>query len=204
MVAKGVSSCLDKAFNTETLKRILSDALEVEDVPDKKKDLIDALVHEIDSVGLETVLNTLPVDTLKSMVHTRKLKVHSDSKNILTDSLINDSNYTPPASKKAEKVSAKKPKIEKGVTKTDLNSWYYRKELSTWCEENKIKASGTKRDLINRIEAHFAGTLKDSPKKGKKRKAGGGRGKKRPAKKAKTGAKKKAEEKKSDEEEGKE
>jgi len=200
MVAKGASSCLDKAFNTETLKRILTDSLKVEDVPDKKKDLVDSLVHEIETVGLEVVLGALPIDTLKAMVSARKLKVHSDSKNILIDSLITDSNYTPPASKKQEKVSAKKPKIEKGVTKTDLNNWYYRKDLATWCEENKIKASGTKKELINRIASHFAGTLKDSPKKSKKRKAGGARGKKRPAKKAKTGAKKKAEEKKSDDE----
>jgi len=74
--------------------------------------------------------------------------------------------------KKVEKASKHKPEIKKGITKVDLNSHYYSKELHDYCKDHKLSIQGSKKDFVARILAHVEG--RDQPpikgKKGKKRK----------------------------------
>jgi len=73
------------------------------------------------------------------------------------------------AHKKAETISKAKPKIAKGISATDLNSWYNLVDLEDYCKEKDIPHAGTKAKIIKAILNHLAG--KAPPEKKKKRKA---------------------------------
>lgn len=93
---------------------------------------------------------------------------------------------------KAPKKSESEPKIAKGITSVDLNSWFYRDDLSKWCEDKGLPKNGSKKELVKRILDHFAGKDVSAKPKGKKKAA--------PKKTTATkGTKRKAEEKPAEE-----
>ena len=109
----------------------------------------------------------------------------------------------PVSKKKAKEVkpSKKKPEIRKGINAVDLNSWFYSKDLSSYCEKKGIPDKGTKRELVKRILDHLDGKdvsikpkapkKKKAPKKGKGTKKAAGE---KDAGEKKEGGKRKAEE----------
>jgi len=60
-----------------------------------------------------------------------------------------------PIEKPADVLSKTKPDIDQNITKVDLNSWYSIDDLRNWVREHDLIASGTKKDLIERVLAFF-------------------------------------------------
>jgi len=138
----------------------------------------EAFLAEADLVGLEYLFSSFPTDQLKSFVESCDLKVNSDSREILTQCLINQTSHKSKAKKKkVPKPSKNKPDLKKGIAKIDLQHHFSRDELSEWCKETSLPISGSKKDIIQRILDHFEGKPVT-----KKRKAAGGK-KGSPAKK---------------------
>jgi len=119
----------------------------------------EAFLAEADLVGLEYLFSSFPTDQLKTFVESCDLKVNSDSREILIQSLVDQKNHKakPRKKKSLPKPSKHKPDVKKGISKVDLNHHYSREELSEWLKENELPVSGTKKEIIQRILDHFAG-----------------------------------------------
>jgi hypothetical protein len=159
------------------LSSIIGD-LELTGVTAKDKDkAAKALIAEADALGVEHCLSAFAFDKLQDFALNSGLKVYGSSREKLLDALIERKNMDKPEKKtraKAPKVSKDKPKIAKGISAVDLNSWYYSKDLSDWLEKKKLPSKGTKKELVKRILDHLAGkdvTIKPKEKKVKKKKA---------------------------------
>eukprot|EP01126_Amoeba_proteus_P029890 TRINITY_DN2954_c0_g1_i11.p1 TRINITY_DN2954_c0_g1~~TRINITY_DN2954_c0_g1_i11.p1 ORF type:complete len:253 (-),score=66.19 TRINITY_DN2954_c0_g1_i11:188-946(-) len=63
--------------------------------------------------------------------------------------------------KKPPQLSATKPEIKMEISIVDLNSWYWRFDLVSFCADNGLAKTGTKAVLIRRILNYFKG--KDGP-----------------------------------------
>eukprot|EP01132_Coremiostelium_polycephalum_P005111 gene5111-6362_t len=63
--------------------------------------------------------------------------------------------------KKKIKISKTKPELKSGVKFHDVFQWYGFEELREFCKDNKIKVSGTKREVIIRILKFFSGELQE-------------------------------------------
>jgi len=126
------------------------------DKPSSKSKYADALIDETEVWGLEKVLMGLPVPKLKDIAEACGLKVESGSLDVLVDCIVKQENHKAAKKKstKQEKVSKKKPDIKKGISKTDLNTHYYRQELLDYCKDHDLKTTGNKKDFIARILAH--------------------------------------------------
>eukprot|EP01126_Amoeba_proteus_P029896 TRINITY_DN2954_c0_g2_i15.p1 TRINITY_DN2954_c0_g2~~TRINITY_DN2954_c0_g2_i15.p1 ORF type:complete len:234 (+),score=62.44 TRINITY_DN2954_c0_g2_i15:630-1331(+) len=70
--------------------------------------------------------------------------------------------------KKPPQLSATKPEIKMEISIVDLNSWYWRFDLVSFCADNGLAKTGTKAVLIRRILNYFKG--KDDPPKSVKAK----------------------------------
>jgi len=147
---------------------------------------IDAIVEEIDAMGLENALSSLTLEELQKLAKVHKLKVHSTTSiNAYINALLSgeDQKKASKRDKKTQEPSKKKPEmIKKGISKADLRQYYYRWELIDYCKDNGLPTSGHITEIINRIIDHLDGK---PVKTGKKRKAAAS-SKEKPAKKAKT------------------
>jgi len=148
------------------------------------KKLAEALLQYADSIGVENTLSSLNVTQLQTIASSLKLSVDSNSVSVSMDCIINGESYKKEKKKPAQP-SAKKPYIKKGVSKVDLQQHYYRGELAEYCKNNSLTASGSKKELINRIVDHLEGKETKKKEGAKKRKAPAG-GKQNAKKKQKT------------------
>jgi len=147
------------------------------------KKMAEALLQYADSIGVENTLSSLNVSQLQTIASSLKLSVDSNSVSVYMDCIISGESYKK-EKKKPVQPSAKKPDIKKGISKVDLQQHYYRGDLAEYCKKNSLTASGSKKELINRIVDHLEG--KPAKKEGaKKRKAPAG-GKQNAKKKQKT------------------
>jgi len=148
----------------------------------KKNDLMKAILNNVNMFGLNHLFQLLNVEELKAIVKDLNLTVDSSSVDILIDSIVEKKSYRRPKSKtRAVSPSKKKPDIEKGITKVDLNQWYNRDELEDWIRKIKegddelkeVKVTGKKAQLIDRILKILDGDIKGTEKKkgGKKKRS---------------------------------
>jgi len=178
------------------LALIIAD-LELEVSAKDKEKAARAILAEADDIGVEHCLSAFSFAKLEEFAVNSGLKVYGKSREKLLEALIERKNMEKPEKKvraKAPKVSKAKPKIVKGISAVDLNSWYYAKDLSDWLESKSLPAKGTKKELVKRILDHLAGkdvTIKPKePKKPAKAKGTGkGKGTKRKAAEKKDGEK---------------
>eukprot|EP01120_Amphizonella_sp_Union-15-10_P013972 TRINITY_DN6604_c0_g1_i1.p1 TRINITY_DN6604_c0_g1~~TRINITY_DN6604_c0_g1_i1.p1 ORF type:complete len:345 (-),score=104.16 TRINITY_DN6604_c0_g1_i1:114-1148(-) len=159
-----------KKQSIEMLKKFLK-CIQVEesDIPTDKDEIIDLAVSEINAVGIEVVLSNLPADALHKMCEEKELKVDTTSKPKMIDSLLNGEDYKKKKKKKTTvKVSKHKPKIVKGISKEDLNSWYLKTDLEKWLQDADLNSTGNKRVLIKRIIDSLEG-IETTPKREKRK-----------------------------------
>jgi hypothetical protein len=155
------------------LPTILDD-LELEDVDAKDKEkAAKAILAEANSFAIENCLSAFSVDLLKRFAAGSNLVVHGGSREKILSALMERNNMDKPKTpkKKKKKVeeqpSESKPKIAKGISKVDLNSWYYAADLAEWCKDHDLPSKDTKKNLVKMILDHFDG--KEPPKKPEKK-----------------------------------
>jgi len=101
------------------------------------------------------------------------LKVHGSSREKILTALMDRTDMVKPKTpkKKVKKVeeqpSESKPKIAKGISKVDLNSWYYAADLAEWCKDKELPHHVAKKILVKQILDHLDG--KEPPKKPEKK-----------------------------------
>jgi len=186
----GAKKFLDEIKN-DVMEEIFK-VLEI-DKPSSKSKYVDALLEEADIMGVENILSSFSIPKLKEIAEECGLTVESGSKSVLIECIVAQENHKAPKKKalKPEKASKKKPDIKKGITKTDLNTHYYRQELQDYCKDNDLNTTGSKRDFISRILAHVEGReqplvrKKPGSKRVKKRKGSDDEKDEKPKKKVK-------------------
>jgi len=172
------------------LESIVED-LDLEVTGKDKDKAVKAIMAEAEIIGVENCLSAFDFDKLKDFAENSGLKVYGRSREKLMGALMDRKNMEKPDKKpapKAPKVSKDKPKIAKGITAVDLNSWYYAKELVEWLEGKSLPSKGVKKELVKRILDHLAGKDVTKPKEKKEKK-------KAATKTKKVGTKRKASEK---------
>eukprot|EP01132_Coremiostelium_polycephalum_P011108 gene11108-13592_t len=131
-------------------------------------------VEELTLLGLEIFLHECNVKVLGEICADMKLKVTKNSPNSMIQLIL--TGKAPVETKKAqpEKVvnfsKVKKP-LAKGLSFHDIHQHYLLEELKEFCKKHKIKTTGTKREVINRIIDYFDGTLQIREEAKAKRKA---------------------------------
>jgi len=184
------------SLKSDVANKILSQ-LEL-DLPDSAKDKGQAFSVFAAKIGLEAALVALDEDQLKEVVKAGGLdEVKTPSKALLADYNITGK-FVEKERYKAEKPHKSRPDIEKGINKADLQQHYWKEDLVQFCKQNNLRATGNKKELINRIVKHFEGQS-DRPAPSKKRKADDSTTDEKPSKKRK----KDSEDKKTDGEEKK-
>eukprot|EP01126_Amoeba_proteus_P015343 TRINITY_DN168_c0_g2_i10.p1 TRINITY_DN168_c0_g2~~TRINITY_DN168_c0_g2_i10.p1 ORF type:complete len:372 (-),score=106.63 TRINITY_DN168_c0_g2_i10:81-1196(-) len=166
---------------------VLPTILEELDTPTESNssDNADVILTEAESMGLENCFSSFSAERLKQWAERSNLKVYGCNKDALIEALSTRTDIRKPVVKKKKappKLSSTQPKIEKGISVIDLNSWYYRDDLVNFCSKNGLTKTGTKAALIRRILNHFQG--KDEVPKSAKAKSKTGR--KTPKTKTKT------------------
>jgi len=148
--------------------------LELEDVSAKDKDkAAKAILAEAESIGIENCLSAFSVDLLKRFAKGSGLVIFGSSREKILTALMEKTDMEKPKTPKKKKKkteeqpSESKPKIAKGISKVDLNSWYYAADLAEWCKDKDLPHHATKKILIKQILDHLDG--KEPPKKPEKK-----------------------------------
>jgi len=156
------------------LAAILKDLELDEEVSAKDKDkAAKAILAEADSIGTENCLSAFSVDLLIRFAKGSGLQTYGSSREKILTALMErtDMEKPVPVKKKKKKTeeqpSETKPKIAKGISKVDLNSWYYAADLAEWCKDRDLPYNVAKKILIKQILDHLDG--KEPPKKPEKK-----------------------------------
>jgi hypothetical protein len=164
-----------KHWLTNTVDAFLGEIaadLELEGISGKDKEkAAKAILAEADAFGVENCLSAFSVDLLIQFAEGSGLRVYGHSREKILEALENVTSMEKPkkrAAPKKEKPSEVKPKIKKGISTVDLNSWYYGTELADYCKEQKLPHTGAKKDLIKRILDHLDGKAPPEKKVGKR------------------------------------
>jgi hypothetical protein len=150
------------------------DGLDIEDVSARDKDkAAKAILAEAESIGIENCLSAFSVDLLKRFAKGSGLTIYGSSREKILVALMEKRDMEKPKTPKKKKKkteeqpSESKPKIAKGISKVDLNSWYYAADLSEWCKDKDLPHHAAKKVLIKQILDHLDG--KEPPKKPEKK-----------------------------------
>ncbi len=202
MATTGVENFLAKNLDKELLKAIAED-MDIEATDDKQEIVAREATNAAKELGIEKYLSSFEVEHLYNICDDLKLKNCDKSKNKrkLLECIIKQEDLEVedvPKKKKAKTVSTKKKALKKGITYDEIFQHYYLEELRSFCKDNELKTSGTKKDLIKRILAFFEGGIEATDSTTKK---GRGKGK---GKGKSTGKKDNGEDKKEEKEEEKE
>jgi len=156
------------------LASILEDLELDEEVSAKDKDkAAKAIIAEADSIGTENCLSAFSVDLLKRFSEGSNLTIYGSSREKILTALMERTDMEKPKTPKKKKKKTEeqpdefKPKIAKGISKVNLNSWYYAADLSEWCKDRDLPHNVPKKQLIKLILDHLDG--KDPPKKPEKK-----------------------------------
>jgi len=205
VLAKQVKEYCDQVGVGEFLSKVPLDAqlliMKTLDIEcDDPKKYTKEILAEAEAIGQDNCFSSFTAEQLAKFALSCDLDVDSLSQNVLVDCLMCLHNYRAPKKKSAPKPSKHKPKkIEKGITKIDLQTHYTKDELVEFCKEEKVPAHGNKKDVINVVLAHVEGRpipafhakgkkrrkSKTSDKKGSKRSKGESSGESSPKKKRK-------------------
>ncbi|EGC31658.1 hypothetical protein DICPUDRAFT_156466 [Dictyostelium purpureum] len=127
------------------------------------------IIEEITLVGVEIFLFNVQTATLKYICEKLGYVVPNNNPNVMVTSILTGA---VPAKKEApaKKVitfSKKKLPLKKGLRYHDIFQHYYVEELQSFCREEGLKISGTKKEVINRILNFLNHGIAEIPK-GKK------------------------------------
>jgi len=152
-IETGITKFLSE-YDSSTLLECCKDIDDLKDMTPSelaeitKQEMIDAIKTNINSFGLNHIFSLFQLDELQEFCQQLNLKCdETSSKDILIDSIIENSNYKKPKAKKKDhpKPSKKKPEIEEGIKKVDLGHWFNKDELSEWLKIKGCKTSGKKK-----------------------------------------------------------
>jgi hypothetical protein len=155
----------------------LSDYSKEDLIEIEKKELIEAIISNINRFGLEHLFSLFSVKELSEFC--QKLELDCDetnSKDALIEAILEHKTYKKPKQKKKEvKASENAPEIKEGITKVDLQAWFKREQLSEWLRNKGAKVSGKKKELVVRILKYLEGDREHTmpnphKKRGKKKK----------------------------------
>eukprot|EP00005_Dracoamoeba_jomungandri_P007525 CAMPEP_0174269378 /NCGR_PEP_ID=MMETSP0439-20130205/40771_1 /TAXON_ID=0 /ORGANISM="Stereomyxa ramosa, Strain Chinc5" /LENGTH=231 /DNA_ID=CAMNT_0015358113 /DNA_START=186 /DNA_END=881 /DNA_ORIENTATION=- len=158
MNEKSVDDFLQDICSEDDLKA-LCEELGVEPASAKKEQLVRQLGTIVRELGMESYFSSFNADCLADICDDLKIKTYgSSNKRKLVESIISKEDMPKPEKKKRKIAFSKKKKpIKKGVTYDDIFQHYNVDEVRAFCKENKVKASGKKSDLINRVLAFLDG-----------------------------------------------
>jgi len=144
------------------------ESLDLEKLP--KKEIGKRIMEEADNYGLENYFSSFSVERLQEFAEDCGLDVQSQSQSVLIDCLVYQEDHKVKKKKavKTVKPSKKKPEIKNGVTKIDLNHFFYRDELFEYCKDKGLNTTGNKKEFIQRILAHVEGRPQPPVKRKKK------------------------------------
>jgi len=167
----GPQKFFDKFSDSEELATAFCDTVGLDDTKDPKKS-VKEVAKELSRVGLESLLNRLDLQFLKTIAEHLDLSTNTLNKARVVKSIISGKNVKPTANpdikkrlekeredaeKSAKKSVEKRPSIKKGITYQDMYQLYLLSELEEFAKENGVKVSGKKSDLIKRILAWLDG-----------------------------------------------
>jgi len=155
------------------LAAILKDLdLDEEVSAEEKEKAAKAILAEADSIGTENCLSAFSVELLIRFAKGAGLQTYGGSREKILTALMERTDMKKPVivkkKKKTEEQSAEtKPRIAKGISSVDLNTWYYAADLAEWCKDRDLPHNMTKKILIKQILDHLDG--KEPPKKPEKK-----------------------------------
>lgn len=199
----GLEEFLQK-MQLDTLKKFI-EILQFETDAKTKQQIAEDIGDEVLLIGARVLLDKLPAPKIKAFCKQLKLKV-SGTKEDLLDRVLNvafpgivqeekkdKKAEKEPVKMTTEEIKKNRPPLKNGITADEIQQYYWADELKEFAKKNKLKPSGTKKDLIKRIIAFFEGKDNTGGYKPK------GKSKRRGAKKKKmTEPKKRKQEEKSD------
>jgi len=138
---------------------------------EEKEKAAKAILAEAGSIGTENCLSAFSVDILIRFAKGSGLQTYGGSREKILTALMERTDMKKPVivkkKKQTEEQSAEtKPRIAKGISRVDLNSWYYAADLAEWCKERDLPHNVAKKILIKQILDHLDG--KEPPKKPEK------------------------------------
>jgi len=117
-------------------------------------------------MGLENFFSSFPTTKIKEFVKYCGLKVDTESLDFLLQALKDQESVKSHYEASPGEIPSKvKPVIDENITVVDLHNHYFREDLSEFCKVNKLTASGSKKELVERIRRFFDGKLekRDQP-----------------------------------------
>jgi len=152
------------------LKREILKALQV-DPPASREDYVDVILQTTHEIGMENFFSSFPTTKLKEFVKYCSLKIDSDSLDTILRALVEQesikAHYEPAP---GEVPSKTQPEINKNISVVDLWTHYYKEDLASWCNNEKLTSHGSKKEIIERIRRFFDGNLEDRDKKKERKK----------------------------------
>lgn len=155
-----------KKLNKTTLEEFIK-VLKFQTDATNVNELADDINDEIYYNGARFILNNLSMNELKEILKNLNISNKSNDKNILIDKILSlefpgvftHEEEKEKKKKKLEKLSTNekrkqlekiRPKIEKGITRDELQQYYWSDEIKSYCKENGIKVD-TKKEMIKKI-----------------------------------------------------
>jgi len=144
-----------ESCDSAVLKEILKE-LQIEVRNSSRKDYTDEILRVADTYGLENCFSSFTSQKLKEFIKACGLKVDTDSMDILLQCLMEQESIKL-SFKSDETPSEAKPPLDKEIRTVDLHYHYFREDLSQWCDQHELSASGSKTELIRRIRRYLEG-----------------------------------------------
>jgi len=171
---KVLSGGVDEVFKSvkkDHLEAIL-DFIEV-DKESSQKALASQVSDELRRTGVDILLFRLKISILHVICEELKIEVlPTTSRKIIVESIV-EGEVPDTKPRKVEKLSKKKPSLEKGVSVENIVYHYGKTELEEFINKHKLTATGKKRDLAKKIVEYLEDEVekskkeKDTPKKEK-------------------------------------
>jgi len=161
----GAKKFLEKCDST--ILRAIMKAMGVEP-PASRKDYVDFITQTADEMGLENCLSSFPTTKLKEFVKHCKLKTDSESLDTLLRALVEQESIKAYYEPQGDELPSKtKPDLmeDKNISVVDLYTYFFREDLSEFCEKNKLISHGSKKELVERIRRFWDGKLEPKDKK---------------------------------------
>jgi len=202
-----ITDNLDSYF-AEAKSSVIHEFLQVLDadpVSKNHEELVQQVIELINWTGVHAFLTRFDVSFLKEIMEDLDLDCGSDNKANIVMAIVNGTDAEPgKAVRKQVAPSKKKPKMKAGITKEDLQQYYYKDEMVAYCEEKGLIKSGKKSEIIKRIVAFHNGDKENTMAPANKTKASAEKSAKAEKPKKKESEPEQSEESGSDESEGEE
>jgi len=158
MEKEGPEEFFKKHTKVDSLISIIK-ALNVDPVSTSSKEkLVIQATTLVNLTGFQTFFGRFDTNFLQHIMEQLNLKCETDSKPKIVYALATQS-AAKKENRQKEDVSYSKKKlaIRKGISYQDIYQHYLKDELVSFCRENEMKVTGSKKEVINRILAYLDG-----------------------------------------------